>query len=83
MSVLDLEHLPREQVLDTLGRSAKEVLVDGRHADGIVLGCAGMAGLERHVEAACRGKVRVFDPVKCAVETCKTLIRLHGKHDSA
>jgi Asp/Glu/hydantoin racemase len=76
MGVLDLESLPREQVLSTLGRIAKEELVDKRRAGAIVLGCAGMVGLKGEVEKACGEGVRVIDPVECGVEICKSLVRL-------
>ena len=76
MKVLELETLPKQQVLDTLCRMAKEELVENRGASAIVLGCAGMAGLKGKVEAACGEGVRVLDPVECGVELCKSLVRL-------
>lgn len=76
MSVLDLEHLPREQVLSTLGRIAKDELVGKRRAGAIVLGCAGMVGLKEEVARACGEGVRVIDPVESGVEVCKSLVRL-------
>lgn len=79
MSVLDLERLPRDQVLSTLGRIAREELVDKRKAGAIVLGCAGMVGLKVEVEKACGEGVRVIDPVECGVEVCKSLVRLGMK----
>ena len=76
MKVLDLETLPREQVVGTLCSMAKEELVERRGASAIVLGCAGMVGLKGEVERACGQGVRVVDPVECGVEVCKGLVRL-------
>lgn len=79
MSVLELESIPRDQVLGTLCRMAKEELVERRKASAIVLGCAGMVGLKGKVEKACGEGVRVIDPVECGVEICKSLVRLGMK----
>jgi Asp/Glu/hydantoin racemase len=76
MKVLELETLPKQQVLDTLGRIARQDLVQQRGAKVVVLGCAGMAGLQKEVEKACGEGVRVVDPVECGVELCMSLVRL-------
>ena len=79
MKVLELETLPKQQVLDTLGRMASEELVQKRGAGAVVLGCAGMAGLKGEVEKACGKGVTVIDPVECGVELCMSLVRLRRK----
>jgi len=76
LRVLELESLPREQVLQTLGRIAREDLVERARADVIVLGCAGMAGLENAVRQQCCPGVVVLDPVRCSVELCAATLRL-------
>lgn len=79
LSVLDLEDLPREQVMDRLCEVARVELQDRRGADVIVLGCAGMVGLERAVREACQPGMVVLDPVRCALEMCLSLLRMGGK----
>lgn len=73
MSVLDLEHLPKEQVMRRLCDVAREEL---RGVSAIVLGCAGMVGLKEEIEKACGEGVRVIDPVEAGVEMCKGLVRM-------
>lgn len=76
LRVLELESLPRKQVLQTLGRIAREDLVEREGSDVIVLGCAGMAGLEEAVREQCGPGVVVLDPVRCGVEMCVAAWRL-------
>ena len=76
LRVLELESLPREQVLHTLGRKAREDLVERAGSDVIVLGCAGMAGLENEVRQQCGPGVVVLDPVRCRLELCAAALRL-------
>lgn len=79
LKVLDLESLPREQVMRRLCDKAREELQDRRQADVIVLGCAGMVGLDTAIREACRPGMVVLDPVRCALEMCVSLIRIGGK----
>jgi Asp/Glu/hydantoin racemase len=79
LSVLDLEHLPREQVLSTLGKMAKEELVEQRQADVIVLGCAGMVGLDTAIRETVGKGVVILDPVRCALEVLEGLVRMKVK----
>ncbi|WWD04002.1 hypothetical protein V865_002064 [Kwoniella europaea PYCC6329] len=76
LSVLDLEDLPREAVMGTLVRIAKEELEEKRDADVIVLGCAGMVGLDKEIQAVCRRGMVVIDPVIAGVELCASLVRM-------
>ncbi|WFD24238.1 hypothetical protein MEQU1_002935 [Malassezia equina] len=76
MRVLELESLPREQVLQTLGQIAKNDLVERLGSDVIILGCAGLAGLEDKVRQQCGSGVVVLDPVRCSVELCAAALRL-------
>ncbi|WVW86170.1 hypothetical protein I302_108211 [Kwoniella bestiolae CBS 10118] len=76
LSVLDLEHLPRERVMQTLTKMAKDELEVSRQADVIVLGCGGMVGLDREIKAVCREGMVVIDPVVAGVEVCGSLVRM-------
>jgi Asp/Glu/hydantoin racemase len=76
MAVLDLEHLPAEEVRARLGKVAQTELVGQRGAEVIVLGCAGMTGLEAAVRDHCGGNVRVIDPVKAALVVVEGLLKL-------
>lgn len=78
LSVLDLERLPRPQVLARLCEGAREELQARRGADVLVLGCAGMVGLDAAIRAACRPGTVVLDPVRCGVEFCAALLRMHA-----
>jgi allantoin racemase len=74
--VLDLEHLPRDQVVRRLSQVAKTELDEKRGCDVIVLGCAGMVGLEQVIRDACTPGMTVLDPVRCAVELCGAAVRM-------
>jgi allantoin racemase len=76
LSVLDLENLPREQVIRRLSEVAKIELDQARGCDVIVLGCAGMVGLEQIIRDACTPGMTVLDPVRCAVELCGGAVRM-------
>ena len=80
-STSELHDLPHEQVKTTLGAVSKERLVQdpAKAADVIVLGCAGMAGLEDAIRAECGDGVVVLDPVRCGLELAVTLCRLRAK----
>ena len=69
----ELHDVPANEVCAKLGQVAKTFVQDG--ADVIVLGCAGMAGLEDAVKAAVNDVV-VLDPVKCAVQLASGLIAM-------
>lgn len=76
MAVLDLERLPREKVIQTLSTIVRDELVGCREADVIILGCAGMAGLEEAIQQDCGDGIVVLDPVRCAVEMCAMALRM-------
>jgi allantoin racemase len=78
MLTSELHDLPPDQVRATLGRVARERLVKERRADVIVLGCAGMAGLEDAIREACEG-VTVLDPVKCGLQVVIGLVNMKAK----
>lgn len=78
MLTSELHDLPIEQVRTTLGQVALERLVRQRQADVIILGCAGMAGLEDAIRDACDG-VTVLDPVKCGLEIAIGLVNIKAK----
>ena len=72
LAVLDLERLPAEQVCSRLADEARAaVLEDG--AEVILLGCAGMAGLEETV--ARTAEVPVVDSVRAGVIMVAALAR--------
>lgn len=64
LAVLDLEHLPEEQVIERVCDEARAA-VESDRAEVICLGCAGMAGLEEAVSAATR--VPVVDGVRAGI----------------
>jgi allantoin racemase len=73
LAVLDLDALPREQVIETLvGEARRAVQDDG--AEAIVLGCAGMADLEARLRATL--VVPVVESVAAGVGLACTLVRL-------
>ncbi|KAG7571248.1 hypothetical protein FFLO_00760 [Filobasidium floriforme] len=75
LSVLELETLPWERVGAALGRAAARMVAE-READVILLGCAGMVGLDEVVQHHVGPDVTVIDPVVCAVETAVSLARM-------
>lgn len=79
LAVLDLEELPRASVIKVLCTAAADVLQDRRGADVIVLGCAGMVGLEAAVAEACQPGMVVLDPVRCGLELCLGLMRMGAR----
>jgi len=76
LSVLDLENLPRDQVIRRLSEVARVELDERRGCDVIILGCAGMVGLEEYIKDACTPGITVLDPVRCAVELCGGAVRM-------
>jgi len=78
LAVLDLERLPSEQVCARLADEARAAVQhDG--AEAIVLGCAGMAGLEETVASA--AGVPVIDSVRAGV-TMAGALALSGARTS-
>jgi len=72
LAVLDLDRLPPEQVRARLADEAR-LAVEQDHAEVIVLGCAGMAGLQESVSAATG--VPVVDAVWAGVILAGALAR--------
>jgi allantoin racemase len=64
LAVLDLERLPPETIRKRLAEEAQRAVEDD-HAEVILLGCAGMAGLHESLTAACG--VPVVDPIWAGV----------------
>ncbi|KAJ9123785.1 hypothetical protein QFC24_003559 [Naganishia onofrii] len=75
LSVLELETLPKEEVYEALCKAARK-MVHEREADAILLGCAGMVGLNQVIQEAVGPEVTVLDPVVCAAEMCISLARM-------
>jgi allantoin racemase len=73
LAVLDLDALPREQVIETLVAEARRAVHDDG-AEAIVLGCAGMADLEDRVRQAL--DVPIVESVAAGVSLVCTLARL-------
>lgn len=76
LAVLDLERLPTEQVLSRLADEAHAAVSDDG-AEVILLGCAGMAGLEEAVASA--ASVPVVDSVRAGVTLVAALARSGAK----
>lgn len=79
LGVLDLERLPREQVLGRIADVARELVeVDG--ADVLTLGCAGMTDMKEAVEDAVDGMgVQVVDGVVAGVHHLIGIVNMGGK----
>lgn len=79
LGVLDLERLPREQVLARMADVAKQLVeVDG--VDVLTLGCAGMTDMKAAVEEAVDPMgVQVVDGVVAGVHHLVGLVRMGGK----
>jgi allantoin racemase len=73
LAVLDLEALPREQVVERLVAEARRAVEDDG-AEAIVLGCAGMADLEARLRAAL--DVPIIESVAAGVGLACFLVRL-------
>jgi len=72
MSVLELERSP-EEALNAIVAQARQAIEDD-HAEVIVLGCGGMAGLDLAIRSATG--VPVVDGVSAAVKLAESLVRL-------
>lgn len=79
LGVLDLERLPREQVLARMADVARQLVeVDG--ADVLTLGCAGMTDMRIAVEGAVGPLgVQVVDGVVAGVHHLVGIVRMGGK----
>jgi allantoin racemase len=73
LAVLDLEALPRDQVIERLVAEARQAVHDDG-AEAIVLGCAGMADLEARLREAL--DVPIVESVAAGVSLACTLVRL-------
>lgn len=78
LSVLQLETLPKDEVYAALSAAARKIVRE-RDADAILLGCAGMVGLDKVIQEAVGDEVTVLDPVVCAAEMCVSLARMKLK----
>jgi allantoin racemase len=76
LSVADTEHL-REAACNTLEDAGRKAIAMG--AEAIALGCAGMSGLDKDLEA--RLGIPVVDSVAASVQMAESLVRL-GKRTS-
>ncbi|KAI9727046.1 MAG: hypothetical protein M1834_008514 [Cirrosporium novae-zelandiae] len=77
LGVLDLERRDRAEVLGKVGEAAKR-LVEGKGADCVCLGCAGMTDMRRRCEEVVGtrdGKVMVVDGVGIGVQFLVGLVR--------
>lgn len=78
LGVVELREGDRERVEERMKATAKEVAAKG--AVCIVMGCAGMAGMEELIKDGVRegglGEVRVVDGAKAGVEILTGLVRL-------
>ena len=79
LGVLDLERLPREQVLTRMADVARQLVeVDG--ADVLTLGCAGMTDMRVAVESAVGPLgVQVVDGVVAGVHHLVGIVRMGGR----
>jgi allantoin racemase len=78
LSVLELEELPKEEVQKKIGQMALR-MVREKEVDVILLGCAGMVGLDRVVQNWVGSGVTVVDPVMSGVEMALSLARMRLK----
>lgn len=88
LTVLELETAHKETVHQAVGKTALR-MVRERNADVILLGCAGMVGLDKVVQACVGEQVTVLDPVICAANMAMALARMgvktakSGRYDAA
>lgn len=67
LSVLDLENKPEAEVLDLVGDAARR-LVEGRDADCIALGCAGMVEMVERCQKVVGERAMVVDGLRVGVQ---------------
>ncbi|KAH9935202.1 Asp/Glu/hydantoin racemase [Epithele typhae] len=74
MSALELHEARAEIVTGALGVAAAKIV--GRGARTIIMGCAGMSGMERAIRGGCAGEqVVVVDAVRSGVTVLEGLVR--------
>lgn len=73
LTVLECHDLPEEQVAERLVQKAKEAVENG--ATSIILGCAGLSGLDEKIREAVGKEIAIVDSVICATETVTGIIR--------
>lgn len=74
LGVLELHDLPTEQVNKRLAQCAKQSVEEGG-AKAIVLGCAGMSGLDAAIREACGPNIVIIDSVVAGTEILVGLVR--------
>ncbi|EME86797.1 uncharacterized protein MYCFIDRAFT_77383 [Pseudocercospora fijiensis CIRAD86] len=78
LGVLDLERLPRRQVVDVMRKVARKLV--GQGAEVLTLGCAGMTDMKSAVEeAVVEEGVQVVDGVVAGVQHLVGIVRMGGK----
>ena len=81
LPVLDLEKGREQFVARAVDKAVEAIEEDGAHV--IVLGCTGLAGLDRQIENALRDRgydVPVIDPASTALKIAETLVDLKLAH---
>lgn len=74
MTALELHDLPPEGVAERIAAAASRIVARG--ARTIIMGCAGMSGMEDAVRAGCGGElVQIVDAVRSGVMTLEGLVR--------
>ena len=73
LSVLDLAALPRNEVIETIKASIDLLRESG--ATSIILGCAGMAGMENSIGALLPSEIRLIDGVRSGLNCLKGSIQ--------
>ncbi|KAF7190410.1 N-carbamoyl-D-amino acid hydrolase [Pseudocercospora fuligena] len=79
LGVLDLERLPREEVLSVMRKVAKKLVYEDG-AEVLTLGCAGMTDMKSAVEEVVAEEgVQVVDGVVAGVQHLVGIVRMGGK----
>ncbi len=74
VTALELHALPAEGVAESIAAAAERIVARG--ARTIVMGCAGMSGMEDAVRRGCGGEsVQIVDAVRSGVVTLEGLVR--------
>ncbi|RPD57942.1 hypothetical protein L226DRAFT_538889 [Lentinus tigrinus ALCF2SS1-7] len=74
MSALELHELPAERVAERIAAAAERLVARG--ARTLIMGCAGMSGMEDAVRAGCGGEsVQIVDAVRSGVTVLEGLVR--------
>ncbi|KXT17662.1 hypothetical protein AC579_9042 [Pseudocercospora musae] len=78
LGVLDLERLPRQEVLNVMRKVAKKLVEQG--AEVLTLGCAGMTDMRSAVEEVVAEEgVQVVDGVVAGIQHLVGIVRMGGK----